>query len=232
MASKIHGSQNPFCEDFSASEIEPPLVDFSDSSYKEVYDDEEEEEVPDDPNGPKSDCQSANLDDSKATHHHDYDNEHESHGLSEIQSPQSRKYDDEEEEDHFWPAKDPEMLQMYMLNNEGGGGNCDQYEADSGSYFDCRFCERVATEPVVTMCGHLYCWPCLSSWLCNHENCRVCDTHIRDSPVTPIYKGFNSWFKKQHSPMEFNACLSLKNRRRLEFNACMSLKRRRHCLSL
>src|SRR5271168_5029916 len=27
--------------------------------------------------------------------------------------------------------------------------------------FDCNICFDVARDPVVTQCGHLYCWPCL-----------------------------------------------------------------------
>ena len=36
----------------------------------------------------------------------------------------------------------------------------DDNEFDT-STFECNICYEVATEPVVTMCGHLYCWPCL-----------------------------------------------------------------------
>ncbi|GFH30751.1 RING-type domain-containing protein [Haematococcus lacustris] len=27
--------------------------------------------------------------------------------------------------------------------------------------FECNICLELASEPVVTLCGHLYCWPCL-----------------------------------------------------------------------
>ena len=36
----------------------------------------------------------------------------------------------------------------------------DDDEFDSSTY-ECNICYEVAAEPVVTMCGHLYCWPCL-----------------------------------------------------------------------
>ena len=36
----------------------------------------------------------------------------------------------------------------------------DDDEFDTSTY-ECNICYEVATEPVVTMCGHLYCWPCL-----------------------------------------------------------------------
>lgn len=29
------------------------------------------------------------------------------------------------------------------------------------SYFECNICLELAQDPVVTQCGHLYCWPCL-----------------------------------------------------------------------
>lgn len=31
--------------------------------------------------------------------------------------------------------------------------------------FSCNICFEAVTEPVVTQCGHLYCWPCLYRWL-------------------------------------------------------------------
>ena len=33
------------------------------------------------------------------------------------------------------------------------------------SRFDCNICLEPVTEPVVSRCGHLYCWPCLYRWL-------------------------------------------------------------------
>jgi len=33
------------------------------------------------------------------------------------------------------------------------------------SHFDCNICLDTVDEPVVTRCGHLYCWPCLYQWL-------------------------------------------------------------------
>ncbi len=44
----------------------------------------------------------------------------------------------------------------------------DQVEAggDGDRRFLCSIClEVVSDEPVVTRCGHLYCWPCLYTWL-------------------------------------------------------------------
>lgn len=36
-------------------------------------------------------------------------------------------------------------------------------DADSAeeSLFSCNICYEIAANPVVTLCGHLYCWPCI-----------------------------------------------------------------------
>ncbi len=44
-----------------------------------------------------------------------------------------------------------------------------RHRGDSGasrdSRFSCNICLEHVQEPVVTQCGHLYCWPCLYRWL-------------------------------------------------------------------
>ena len=34
-------------------------------------------------------------------------------------------------------------------------------DLSDNSTYECNICYELAREPVVTMCGHLYCWPCL-----------------------------------------------------------------------
>lgn len=34
-------------------------------------------------------------------------------------------------------------------------------ELDEAAAFQCNICYELAKEPVVTLCGHLYCWPCV-----------------------------------------------------------------------
>ncbi|KAK9144186.1 hypothetical protein Sjap_004089 [Stephania japonica] len=56
--------------------------------------------------------------------------------------------------------------------------------------FDCNVCLEVAREPVVTSCGHLFCWPCLYQWLhlhSDHKECPVCKGEVIESTITPIY---------------------------------------------
>lgn len=52
--------------------------------------------------------------------------------------------------------------------------------------FSCAICLDVASEPVVTQCGHLFCWPCLEQWLYSGVDtfdCPVCKSFV--SPNIP-----------------------------------------------
>ncbi|KAG6497937.1 uncharacterized protein LOC121989362 isoform X1 [Zingiber officinale] len=56
--------------------------------------------------------------------------------------------------------------------------------------FECNICFDMAGEPVVTSCGHLFCWPCLYQWLhvhSEHKECPVCKGEVNESNITPIY---------------------------------------------
>ncbi len=60
----------------------------------------------------------------------------------------------------------------------------------SSSHFECNICLEMACEPVVTPCGHLFCWPCLHHWLqlrSSHQECPVCKGAVALSSLTPIY---------------------------------------------
>ncbi|XP_061346401.1 uncharacterized protein LOC133292043 [Gastrolobium bilobum] len=66
---------------------------------------------------------------------------------------------------------------------EKGSGN-------DGDFFDCNICLDLARDPVVTCCGHLFCWPCLYRWLHLHSDakeCPVCKGEVTLKSVTPIY---------------------------------------------
>ncbi|XP_020571587.1 uncharacterized protein LOC110018580 [Phalaenopsis equestris] len=56
--------------------------------------------------------------------------------------------------------------------------------------FECNICFDIAKEPVVTSCGHLFCWPCLYLWLhvhSKHKECPVCKGEVTEASITPIY---------------------------------------------
>lgn len=61
---------------------------------------------------------------------------------------------------------------------------------DDGGVFDCNICLDLARDPVVTCCGHLFCWPCLYRWLHVHseaKECPICKGEVTIKSVTPIY---------------------------------------------
>ncbi|CAK9142603.1 unnamed protein product [Ilex paraguariensis] len=60
---------------------------------------------------------------------------------------------------------------------------------DTGD-FECNICFELAQDPIVTLCGHLYCWPCLYNWLHIHSHsheCPVCKALIQEGKLVPIY---------------------------------------------
>ncbi|XAR54311.1 Ubiquitin--protein ligase [Bertholletia excelsa] len=65
-----------------------------------------------------------------------------------------------------------------VIENEGGG------------YFDCNICLDTAKEPILTCCGHLFCWSCfyqLPYVYSTAKECPVCKGEVMDRNVTPIY---------------------------------------------
>ncbi|XP_009611857.1 uncharacterized protein [Nicotiana tomentosiformis] len=62
--------------------------------------------------------------------------------------------------------------------------------SEEGSFFDCNICLDLSKEPVVTCCGHLFCWACLYRWLHLHSDakeCPVCKGEVTMKNVIPIY---------------------------------------------
>lgn len=72
--------------------------------------------------------------------------------------------------------------------NSGSGG-------DAGN-FECNICFDLAQDPIITLCGHLFCWPCLYKWLHIHSRsheCPVCKALIEEEKLVPLYgRGKNS----------------------------------------
>ncbi|KAK6152666.1 hypothetical protein DH2020_012305 [Rehmannia glutinosa] len=63
-------------------------------------------------------------------------------------------------------------------------------EAHEVGDFECNICFDIAQEPVITLCGHLHCWPCLYKWLQFHSQsheCPVCKALIDEEKLIPLY---------------------------------------------
>ncbi|XP_022746954.1 E3 ubiquitin-protein ligase RMA3-like isoform X2 [Durio zibethinus] len=61
--------------------------------------------------------------------------------------------------------------------------------SNDGSFFYCNICLDLAREPVVTCCGHLFCWSCLYRLHVNSDakECPVCKGEVTVKTLTPIY---------------------------------------------
>lgn len=63
-------------------------------------------------------------------------------------------------------------------------------ESSSPSEFSCNICFDTASHPVLTLCGHLFCWPCLHQWLesqAQNPLCPVCKAGCEEDKIIPIY---------------------------------------------
>ncbi|KAE8703800.1 Nucleotide-diphospho-sugar transferases superfamily protein [Hibiscus syriacus] len=62
--------------------------------------------------------------------------------------------------------------------------------ANDAGDFECNICFELAHDPIVTLCGHLFCWPCLYRWLHHHSHCQecpVCKALIQEEKLVPLY---------------------------------------------
>uniref|UniRef100_A0A0E0LRJ5 E3 ubiquitin-protein ligase RMA n=1 Tax=Oryza punctata TaxID=4537 RepID=A0A0E0LRJ5_ORYPU len=87
-----------------------------------------------------------------------------------------------------------EASRRQKLDGDGKVGGSDAAKKDDGcgcnGSFECNICFESAKEPVVTPCGHLFCWPCIYQWLhghSEHSDCPVCKGEVLEAKVTPIY---------------------------------------------
>ncbi|KAF9089785.1 hypothetical protein BGX23_006448 [Mortierella sp. AD031] len=63
-------------------------------------------------------------------------------------------------------------------------------DSESNGEFSCNICFDTSMSPVLTLCGHLFCWSCLHQWLeAQHQNptCPVCKAGCAQDKVIPIY---------------------------------------------
>ncbi|KAL6125140.1 hypothetical protein ACLB2K_068241 [Fragaria x ananassa] len=68
--------------------------------------------------------------------------------------------------------------------------NPKRVEPRIGNFFDCNICFDLATDPILTCCGHLFCWPCfydLSYADSNAKECPVCKGEVTDASIIPVY---------------------------------------------
>lgn len=93
--------------------------------------------------------------------------------------------------DHFQEAVEEPLA----LNHQGQLKNLTSSTSassdNSTGCFDCNICLDYAQDPIVTLCGHLYCWSCIYKWI-NHKNsgpqqCPVCKADLSQATIVPLY---------------------------------------------
>lgn len=75
-------------------------------------------------------------------------------------------------------------------NNPENNNNNNNSGESPNSQYECNICLDVARDAVISMCGHLFCWPCLHKWLetrPNMQTCPVCKSAISKEKVIPLY---------------------------------------------
>ncbi|KZV21779.1 hypothetical protein F511_02937 [Dorcoceras hygrometricum] len=78
---------------------------------------------------------------------------------------------------------DSSQLVAKALEMDGG-------VAEEGCFYDCNICSEPARTPVVTCCGHLFCWACfyhMSYVDSTSKECPVCQGEVSDGSVIPVY---------------------------------------------
>jgi E3 ubiquitin-protein ligase RNF5 len=76
-------------------------------------------------------------------------------------------------------------------SKEKGASGTENGESDgANSAYECNICLDTARDAVISMCGHLFCWPCLHKWIeakPNNQTCPVCKSAISKEKVIPLY---------------------------------------------
>ena len=120
--------------------------------------------------------------------------------VTERTSPESVQPEEEARPDRAEAAGDTEADTEAPSSSSSapdGARACDSgsEEAEDGDKptseaFECNICLDVARDAVISVCGHLFCWPCLHQWLetrPNRQICPVCKAGISRDKVIPLY---------------------------------------------
>jgi len=66
----------------------------------------------------------------------------------------------------------------------------DGAKKSSDNQYECNICLDNATDAVISLCGHLFCWPCIHEWLetrPDNATCPVCKSAISKDKLVPLY---------------------------------------------
>ena len=73
-------------------------------------------------------------------------------------------------------------------STSGGSEGEEKSVGEAEASFVCNICLDPVKDPVITQCGHLYCWSCLYRWLnTQHTTCPVCKAGVSKENVIPLF---------------------------------------------
>jgi hypothetical protein len=110
-------------------------------------------------------------------------------------------------------AGDPENVESSSETNHAKDETAPQASSATTDHsFICNICLVSPDQPVVTVCGHLYCWGCLYKWLGMHREqpqCPVCKAGIEllggepsKAKVIPLYVNGRTSDPRDSTPEE------------------------------
>lgn len=96
------------------------------------------------------------------------------------------------------PVRQNEACQEEFSKLKPTSAGTSGLEGNSSGGFDCNICLDLVQDPVVTFCGHLYCWPCIYRWIHSRRvaseecpdqkpQCPVCKADISLNTLIPLY---------------------------------------------
>lgn len=76
------------------------------------------------------------------------------------------------------------FVSFIMENNTNTNSNNKQQ-------IECIICLQFPVEPIVTQCGHIYCWKCIQQWLSDKKEmtCAICKNGVDLDNVIPLFGG-------------------------------------------
>lgn len=87
-------------------------------------------------------------------------------------------------------------ISLHKLKSDSSKIN--ESEDNPSGGLDCNICLEFVQDPVVTFCGHLYCWPCIYKWIHfqsaspeiseqQQPQCPVCKAEVSKDTLIPLY---------------------------------------------
>lgn len=83
---------------------------------------------------------------------------------------------------------EPPQPPSYTSNQNSSNTEAVAGAGGAESAFLCSICLDPVKNPVITQCGHLYCWSCLYRWMnTQHSTCPVCKAGVSKENVIPLF---------------------------------------------